>query len=305
MGSRPGPRTRFCLWPALAALLVCAPAAPGQGTGGPTTGDSSVGYIDTAIPGDQLRLRCDVANDDRIPSRAEFFYAKPGPAGPGLPRPETGIDYQEMFAYLEITAGPRLSGFIESPYRFLQPEVNSPANGFSDLNAGFKYAFVSNPDLVATFQLRTYIPTGDASRGLGTHHVSLEPAFLFFKPLTDRLVLEGELRNWVPIGGTDFAGDVIRYGLGVHYDLAQTQQLHVSPVLELVGWTVLGGKESTVSPSGLVTEEGAAGDTIVNAKAGVRVRWGDRGDIYGGYGQPLTGDRWYQNIVRVELRLFF
>ena len=32
---------------------------------------------------------------------------------------------------------------------------------------------------------------------------------------------------------------------------------------------------------------------------------GDFGDLYTGYGRPITGDRWYENIYRLEFRLFF
>jgi hypothetical protein len=173
------------------------------------------------------------------------------------------------------------------------------------VNAGFKVAVIRCEDLVSSFQFRTYAPSGEADRGLGTGHVSLEPAWLLFKRLDDRLAFEGELRYWLPVGGTAFAGDIIRYGAGLHYDLYQTGQFQVTPVVELVGWTVLGGKESIVQPSGLVTTEGAAGDTILNIKVGVHLKIGDWGDFYTGYGRPLTGDRWYENTFRVEFRLFF
>jgi hypothetical protein len=272
---------------------------------GASSKNSTVGYIDSAIPASLFRLRFDAAYDFTRPTRAEFFYARPQPLGPGLPKPEPRIDYQDLAGYLELAATDRLSGFVEVPWRFLNPEVNADTNGLADMNAGFKYAFVDRNDLVATFQFRTYIPTGDASRGLGTHHVSLEPAVLFYKPWTDRLGFEGEFRYWVPIDGTDFAGDLLRYGIGVHYDVWKTCSLTVSPVVEFVGWTVLSGKESAVTPSGAVLIEGAAGDTIVNAKMGVRMRMDGLGDFYIGYGRPLTGDRWYEDILRVEFRLFF
>jgi hypothetical protein len=35
------------------------------------------------------------------------------------------------------------------------------------------------------------------------------------------------------------------------------------------------------------------------------VGFGDLADMYVGYGRPLTGDRWYENTVRVEFRLFY
>jgi hypothetical protein len=290
---------------ALLALALSPAAVHAQGTSGPTTRDSSVGYIDNAIPGDQLRLRFDAASNDPRPNRAEFLYPQGRPRGPGLPLPEPRVDYQELSGYVEAAAGERLSGFVELPGRFLDPEVGPRHSGLSDINAGLKYAFLYGPDLVATFQFRTYAPTGAASRGLGTRHVSLEPSVLVYKPLTERLGCEGELRTWAPVGGTDFAGDVLRYGLGLHYNLYQERGTQIVPVVELVGWTVLGGKETVVQPSGLATVQGAAGDSILNVKVGAHVKVGTRADFYTGYGRALTGTRWYESIYRVELRLFF
>jgi hypothetical protein len=297
-----------CRWLAALVLIVLAlnqPAACAQGTSGPRVSDSPVGYIDSAIPGNTFRLRFDSAFDDVRGTRAEFFYAKGGPLGPGLPVPEPSVDFQELHAYLEVAACERLSAFINLPVRFLQTERNGDHAGFSDLDAGFKYAFLFQPDRVATFQFRTYVPTGDADLGLGTRHVSLEPALLLYDRLTDRFGLAGELRVWVPVGGTDFAGDIVRYGIGVYYDLYRTAHCTFTPVAEFVGWTVLDGKESVVPPSGVAFVEDAAGQTILNAKVGLRVRFGDRADFYTGYGQPLTGNRWYENTFRLEFRLFF
>jgi hypothetical protein len=281
-------------------------SAPEGGTGGgPTVGDSRVGYIDDAIPGTEFRLRLEAGYNFRRPTRAEFFYPQAAPGGPGLPVPEPRIDYQDLSGYLEVAATDHLSGFVEVPWRFLNPEVNPDHNGLGDVNAGFKYAFVDRPDLVTTFQFRTYAPTGDSHRGLGTDHVSLEPALLVYRPLTERLGFEGEARVWVPVGGTDFAGEIVRFGTGLHYDLVRTCRWRVSPVAELVGWTVLSGKESQAFLPGGVAVGDAAGDTIVNAKLGVRVGLGNLGDAYAGYGRPLTGDRWYENVFRVEWRLAF
>jgi hypothetical protein len=37
----------------------------------------------------------------------------------------------------------------------------------------------------------------------------------------------------------------------------------------------------------------------------MRFQFKELGDIYAGYGRPLTGDRWYENVIRLEWRLFF
>jgi hypothetical protein len=293
-------------WALVVALTLSPASALAQGTGGTTVRDDGVGYLDSAIPGNQLRLRLDSAYDFNRPARGEFFYPKPGPLGPGLPLPEQKVDYQELTGYLEIALGQHFSGFVEVPWRFLNPVVNANSNGLGDCNAGFKYAFVAQDDLFATFQFRTYAPTGDGHRGLGTDHVTLEPAFLSYQRLSDRLAWNGELRLWLPVGGTDFAGDVLRYGVGVHYDTLQTQDFQVTPVIELVGFTYLGGKESFALPGGLGSEtKNASGDTILDAKVGAHLKIRDHADIYFGYGRPLTGTRAYENIYRLELRLFF
>src|SRR3954452_8070897 len=89
---------------------------------GPTGKESTVGYIDSALPRNTFRLRYDAAYDFQSPTRAEFFWARGG--SPGVPRPETRLDYQELTSYLEVLVRPRLSLFVEGPYRFVNPQVN-------------------------------------------------------------------------------------------------------------------------------------------------------------------------------------
>jgi hypothetical protein len=92
---------------------------------GPTVRDSNVGYLDSALLGDQFRFRYDTSYDLNRPSRAEFFWPRGGPFGPGPARPETSVDYQDLSAYLEKQVADRLSAFVEAPVRFLNPEVNA------------------------------------------------------------------------------------------------------------------------------------------------------------------------------------
>jgi hypothetical protein len=292
---------------ALAAWLVLAPPpCRAQGTGGPQVSGSRVGYIDIAIPADLLRFRYDSNYGNNRPTRAEFFWPRAGtPDAPGPPGKEFNVDYQEFWLYLEKAVNERFSAFVELPVRVVNPAVDPNAEGVGDLNAGFKYAFLYSDDLVASFQLRTYVPTGDAKLGLGTRHTSLEPALLVWKPITDDFLFEGEFRAWVPAGGTSFAGPLLRYGVGLSYNLGDEERW-VSPVAELVGWTVLGGKVSDVQPgSDTAVVLSADGDTIVNLKLGLRLGMTQRTGFYAGYGRCLTGDRWYQDTFRVEFRVTY
>lgn len=296
------------LWCGL-ALLFSASLSYGQDSDpdAPLVGGSGVGYIDIAPVVTQFRFRYEATYNNEQPARAEFFWAIDGPFGPG-PGPETRIDYQDFSPYLEVLLVDGLSVFGELPVRLLEGEIQDNTGGLADLNVGFKYALIQNEDRFATFQLRTYAPSGDTARGLSTDHVSLEPGVLFLCRLSDLLTIEGELKDWIAVGGTDeFAGNVLRYGLGGSVLLVNGQEAGYGQFLgvtEFVGWTVLEGDSVvTTSPTNSIVRD-AEGDTIVNVKLGIR--WVlDRFSLYTGYGRALTGQSWYDDVLRVEGRLVF
>lgn len=318
--------------PSAAPPLDLTPSAPAAAAAEPTPSFSSTlagagvgesaavamgGYIDNAVPVTMFRLRGDLAYRNNRPDRAEFFYAKcgcfrtlqsPQFDANGPPLPETSVDYQEIAPYFEYAFAPRMSAFLTVPVRFLNPDVNRNTEGLSDVSFGFKYALVYRPDRVLTFQLRTIAPSGDTFDGLGTGNWWLEPGLLFLRQVTPRMQLFGELRDQIPLNQrSDFTGNVLRYGLGTSFMAVQRDWGYVAPVSELVGWTVLNGKE--LAEDRVLDAEG---DTIVNAKIGVRIGFGKadcgnqyRNDIYIGYGRPLTGEVWYKDVVRMEYRRFF
>jgi hypothetical protein len=306
---------------------------PGGGLGGGGTsvarGDGG-GYIDSAIPVNQLRVRFDSMIDANRPDRAEFFYPECGcfrfqafqtngrqgdakASGPGTV-PSFHVDAQEYSLYGEVAPSERFSVFAEVPIRSVNfnNALIADNTGLSDVNFGFKYAFVADECQFLTFQLRVFSPTGDGGEGLGTNHWTAEPALLYYRKLSDRLFVQGEFRYWAPLEHPDqFTGNVLRYGAGVTYLAYCGPSFRVSPVLELVGWTVVDGKETV--PGTVDPIQDASGDTILNAKAGVRIGFGDQSepgmlsqsDVYIGYGRALTGDVWYKDIIRAELRLRF
>jgi hypothetical protein len=270
---------------------------------GPLVADSTVGYIDTAILGNQLRFRYDSNYNATQPARAEFLWPVGGRRGPG-PGPDTSVDYQDLSLYSESRLSHNLSVFGELPVRFLDPEIQDNTAGLGDANVGLKYALQQSATDVQSFQLRLYVPTADASRGLGTDHYSLEPGFLFYQTLAPRLTGFAELKDWIAMGGSDgFAGNILRYGLGTSYLLMQApQHRNVSAVTEFVGWTVLHGGSAITTPGPVTRFVDATGDTIVNAKVGLRTRLSENYDLYAGYGRAITGDTWYSDMLRLELR---
>ncbi len=299
-----------------AAVAPETPPTPGPVTTaalGDTMASFGPGYLDNPVPFSHFRLRFDSAYDGNRPDRAEFFYAKCGCFGgnaKGPPLAETSVDYQDLTGYLEYAPREWFSAFVEVPWRFLNPDINANTHGVGDMNTGFKVALFRNEKSILTFQGRVYILTGDSERGLGTNHVSLEPSLLYAANLTDRLVLFGQFGDWIPIGGTDFAGNILRYGAGLSYTALATGRFNVAPVVEVLGWTVLNGQELAFPENQTFN---ARGDTIVNGKFGVRFGFGDcrnsrllnNSDIYIGYGRALTGEVWYKDILRVEYRLRF
>ncbi len=343
--------------------------------------DSPGGYIDNAQIANRLRLRFDAGFDLNRPDRAEFFYASwanladhphaikdtnqvvigGNNRGPILV-PES-VDFQEFSLYFELACSDRVSFFVDQPLRFVHfiGDINdedafqtpgfraaydaapTETAGLSDMQVGFKYALIDDPDKILTFQFRTFVPTGDADRGLGTGHVSVEPGLLLYRRLTDKFSFMGQAKYWSPIDGGLNAGNIAIYGAGLSCDLYQRNELRIVPVTEFVGWTVLDGFETLSSPTGAPvvpntaripidaatrdamgnpptqdppgsggrpapTSHGvriASGETIVNVKFGLRTYVNPQEDYYIGWGHSLTGHRWYREVIRLEYRRSF
>jgi hypothetical protein len=301
-------------------------------------GGATGGYIDSAVTVNRLLLRYDAAQGCNRPDRAEYFYPQNGPnrAG-GQP-----LNFQQLTTYLEYSPLPNLSGFFAMPARWVhipgavssirgpgfhewQPAQNF--SGFSDLQLGFKYAFLADPEYYYTFQLRTYFPTGSGARGLGTAHASIEPGLLVYQRLTGRTLFLGQFEDWIPLYGSintpdrppvtgakqQFAGNVLTYGAGLMYNAWSNDNYRAAPLIEFVGWTVLSGLQE-VTPG---NNQSAKGDTIVNMKVGMVFALGDyisreglpplndRLNLYVGYGRALTGDVWYTDMFRLNLTWFY
>ena len=299
---------------------------------------SMVGYIEDATIASRIRIRFDAAFDDRFPDLAEFFYAKCGcykslagivPAAfdPKAPGPGGGvpnrINFQQLYILGEYAPVHRFSAFVEVPFRWIQPQgfLAVPPfppfgnqSGISDVRLGIKLGLVANEKQSLTVQLRSFLPSGDPAKGLGTDHASIEPSLLYNQQVTPRFAIEAQLGDNHPISGSrgvptatssNFSGDVFFYGIGPSYEVYRTENVRFTPVVELVGWRVLGGFVSNVGGpvSGVASD--ASGTNIVNMKFGLRTTFHHHNSIYVGYGRGLTDADWYRDIVRIEYRYVF
>jgi hypothetical protein len=315
-----------------AAPAATAAFQPGVSTKSSKRRGSMVGYIEDATIRTELRIRFDGGFGVDSPDRAEFFYGKcgcyrdlagsplldadaPGP-GPGI---VTDLDFQQFNVMGQFAVSDRLSVFGELPLlQSIRPQSFVPGtgsfgntSGIGDLKAGLKVGLVSDERRSATVMLRASLPTGDARKGLGTDHASIEPAFLYRHDLNDRVSIESQIGDWHPFGGsrgplpTDdkFTGDVIYYGIGPSFDVVHTDKVQFTPVIELVGWHVVRGFETKT----LLTPLGgdAKGVNIVNIKVGARTTFANGGSFYVGFGRALTDAVWYDKMLRVEYRAGF
>lgn len=280
---------------------------------GQELGTSDAGYIDGAILRNQLRFRFDAAFDNPFPDRAEFFYARCGcftnGNGPGPPLAETGVDYQEVAAYLEYMLTTEVSTFVEVPLRFIDPEANANRTGLGDVRAGLKYALVNDADRWLTFQMRGYFPTGDGRQGLGTEHFSLEPGLLYQRNF-DGLSVFGDFKVWIPFDtstqstmtntdsdpaleslAVDYSGTIAQYGLGFSYDLFRDTN-------------VIRGQNSRY-PQDSRYPTGQSGYPLQSNRYSLQpgyssYRQSPAAYIPNGYQAPTTQNTWHESEVFVE-----
>ena len=314
-------------------------SAPPVGDGGwhPIDG-SNVGYIDNAIVDSEVVVRFENEIQNLTPDLAEFLFPHcncaatsnlgPGTGPPGL---AANVNTQLLHIYGQYAVNRHLSLFAEIPVRWIQPKdpILSPPgqsfvsqHGLGDVMAGFKFAVIASPERYVTFELQTFFPSGDSSKGLGTNHYGLQPSLLYYQKLSNRLTIESELAELHPIGGTPgFAGDVLTYGLGPSYTLFRGKGLEFSPLVEFIGWRVLNGMvtnapQPRVGPVNCGSDSNSSNDpknpvpcsavsNIINLKGGARVALGNHNSVYLGYGRALTGLYWYLRVFRIEYRYTF
>jgi hypothetical protein len=296
-------------------------------------------FVDAPRPKTQMRLRYDAGWDLDHPDRAEFFWAKQntknliGPASPCAPSTNPGngpacvassVNYEDLSLYMEGAAD-RVGIFVEMPYREVDPtaapitslvEDNAngccPHSGFADMTVGTKTLLLDCELLQISFQFKTFIPVGNAMKGLGTNHVSLEPALLMALRLGPNSYLQAETAYWIPISGDPlYMGDVFHAHASFNHILWRPCcDIQLIGTIEANEWSVLGGNYTAewviTDAKGVNNAVALSGTaTIASAGPGIRLNVCDRIDFGVGTAFSFTGARWAEELIRSEFRWRF
>jgi hypothetical protein len=265
--------------------------------------ESASFWVDAARPQNRTRLRYDYGSGLILPDRAEYFWAKVGGRGPSnQPGSLTvdSLDYHEMSMYAETAHG-NFSAFIVTPYRSLYMEEAGHAAGFADLQIGTKSLLHDTPMFQVAMQMTTTIPSANSREGLGTGHVSLEPALLIGLALTERDSLQAQVAQWIPLGGDpDYQGALLRWGVAWNRVMWMRDQGNVATMnLDLIGWSFQDG--AYTDP--FLGPQRANDETYLYLGPGAR--WLFCGKFEFGLGGIIAlSDRHFaENVVRTELTL--
>jgi hypothetical protein len=257
-------------------------------------------FQDGPRPVTMTRIRWDSVFNYAFPDSAEFFWAQIALKGPK--NAAASLHYNELTLYQEVAAK-GASMFVEIPYLSVLQDFNPSAAGFGDMNIGAKTVLLDRELLLVATQFRTYIPMGATIKGLGTGHVSLEPAVLAALKLTPSTYMQMELAYWIPIAGDpNFAGSTIHYHLSLNQNLCHLGDcFNMVATMEFNGFSYRG--QYTAFPSGAHLD--LAGSGFYSAGPGLRVQFCEQVDVgvgaVFGFGNGHGPDQTY----RTELRLRF
>jgi hypothetical protein len=274
-------------------------------------------FTDYARPRTVTRIRFDRGLNMQFPDRNQFFmktiYSKKF-TGKGItPFNDFGLslNYNQLYFYQEAAAE-KGSLFFEMPYRQFDPLFGNSAAGFADLNFGLKSLLFDCEMLQVSFQFKSYMPSGNSAQGLGTGHVSVEPSLLMSLRLAENTYFQGQLAQWIPLGGTNkIAGGVLHY----HFSFNQVLWNYTpdSPIIgtfEMNGYSFQnGGYTGPVLSNGgnnlAFATVANSGDTYFDMGPGIRKSVCNMMDYGGAIVWTVTSPHFASPLFRVEVRFLF
>jgi hypothetical protein len=259
-------------------------------------------FTDPVRPITQTRIRWDSAANFTFPDTAEYFWARADGKGKGPNAGGNSISYNSLSLYTEIAPNSKFSFFFEVPYLGVDPANNAETSGFGDMNVGTKAVLFDSELFVLATQFRTYLPVGDAGKGLGTGHVSLEPSLLAYLKLTASTYLQAQLAEWAPIGGDPtYAGSILHYSASVNQVLYRfVPDMPLIGTVEFNGYSFQTGAYTDATLGTL----GAGGGSYLSLGPGLRLSVCNRLDFGVGAAFGLT-QHGPGSLYRTEVRLHF
>jgi hypothetical protein len=285
---------------------ICCPDPCYEGKWTPIA--DSAFFVDAVRPQTQMGFKFDTGFNLMLPDRAEYFWARADGNGRG-PKPiagrraELGLNYTDAFFYTEAATS-RVGAFVEMSYRSLDPTLDPHAANFGDMRIGTKTMLLDCELLQFGFEFTTYLPVGDAGKGLGTGHVSLEPSLLLGIRVGPDSYIQTQVAEWIPVGGDkDYAGAILHYHFSWNNVLYRfNPQVPVIGTLEMNGWTFQHGE---FTDPGLGPFQPAVDYTYVSAGPGLRLFVCDKIDVGFAVAFALTEQHWASTLYRTELRFRF
>ncbi len=266
---------------------------------------NSAFFVDAVRPQTQQRVRWDSAIDFTFPDRNEFFWARADGMGKG-PKPiapfrgVTHLRDNDLSLYTEVATG--AAGItVEMPYRMVSPSNEPHASGFADMTLGTKALLFDCELLQLGFEFKTYLPTGDFTKGLGVGHVSLEPSLVLGIKLGPDTYFQGQLSEWIPLGG-----DPVYQGSLLHYHASINQLLFrilpdvpVIGTTEFNGWSFQAGAYTDPITGG---PQRSNGETYVTVGGGLRVFVCEKIDFGIAASFAVTERHFAEQLYRTEFR---
>lgn len=261
---------------------------------------SAAFFVDSARPQTRTRFGWDFGADMMLADRAEYFWARSGTLGPNVV-PE--FNYHELSMYTEVAKG-GFSFFTSLPYRSLYLREEGHEAGFADIKIGTKSLVHDSPLLQIAFQMTTHIPSAQSIKGLGTAHVSLEPALLFGMRLSRKSFLQAQVAQWIPIGGDpDYAGSLARWGISwnrLAWQLDESTQMTTN--LEVFAWSFQDGAYTDPVRGAL---QKASNETYVYLGPGCRLLVCNKWEIGVGGAFALSDRHFAETLIRSEFTMRF
>jgi hypothetical protein len=268
-------------------------------------------FVDGVRPVTQMKLGFDFGWDLPHPDKGELFWPRIGQKGPQRPQGNAAfaprsLDYSRAYMVNEAAVGGVFSMFVETSILEFNPENGfAGASGFGDLVIGTKNMVLDCELLQVAFQTKTFIPTGNFTRGLGTGHVSIEPSLIAALKLTNYSYLQGQVGYRFPIGGTSgFQGSLVYGGLAYNHLL-----WNCGYDIQLIG--TVEGNVACVSNglytdplTGRVLSANSLGG-FLNAGPGIRLVLCKKVDVGIGGSFHLTNESYIGHDLRAEFRWRF